>query len=256
MKTRSSYRIISLCVAAIVVALVTAGIGAVELSGRRSITGKTRPTLKVSRVSVAQAKSSTKAKKPTKYVAITFDDGPSNYTPRILSILKKKGAKATFFTLGSQVKSHSSTARRIVNEGNQIALHSYNHRDFTKLSAAKIRADVNRTRAIVKRTTGVDSNYFRPPYGAQNRKVTKTLKAMHMRKILWDKDTRDWARPGASKIIARATKKVKNGDIILMHDGGGNRNQTVRALPTVIDRLHAQGFELVTVQELYKLGLR
>lgn len=191
-----------------------------------------------------------------KYVALTFDDGPSLYTPRVLAILKEKNVHATFFVIGRQIERGSKTLLQSRQMGNQIANHTLKHRYFPTKSTELLKKDVTKTRLILKRYTGVDTTYVRLPYGATNKRINKALKQMGMKKIFWTHDTRDWARPGVKRVVHNAITNVRNGSIILMHDGGGTREQTLKALPLIIDRLKAQGYTFVTVEQLYAMGIK
>lgn len=194
--------------------------------------------------------------KNKKYVALTFDDGPSKYTSQVLKVLRENNARATFFVVGAQVAGGKKVIKAAQSQGCQIASHTYRHRNFPKVSLKLFKKDVKKTRSVIRSKTGIDTTYVRLPYGATNKKLNKALKAMGMRKVFWTHDTRDWSRPGVKKIVKRATKNVKNGSIILMHDGGGNRSQTLKALPQIIAKLRAQGYEFCTVDDLYRFGIR
>lgn len=193
--------------------------------------------------------------RPKKYVAITFDDGPSIYTRRILKVLSKYKAHATFFELGQSIKANPSITRAVVAQGSQVAAHSYRHRALTSMTNAQISRDTKRVNTVITRVTKRHNRYVRPPYGSVNKRVRRQLKALGMRTVLWTKDTRDWSRPGVSTIVSRATKNVHNGDVILLHDGGGYRTQTLKALPIILQKLKSQGYTFVTIDQLYKLGL-
>lgn len=192
---------------------------------------------------------------PKKYVAITFDDGPSVYTRRILKVLSRHKARATFFELGKSIKAYPSISRAVVAQGSQVAAHSYSHRAFTSMTNAQLARDAKRVNTIISRYTKRHNRYVRPPYGAVNKRVRHQLKAMGLHTVLWTKDTRDWSRPGVSAIVSRATSHVSNGSIILLHDGGGNRSQTLKALPLILQKLKSKGYTFVTIDQLYKLGL-
>lgn len=176
-------------------------------------------------------------------VALTFDDGPSSYTPQILKILRERKAKATFFMLGQQVAANPSAARRVLAAGHELANHSYSHPmlpSFSELSSA------NR---VIRRATGFKPCLFRPPYGALNSSVISSARTLGMKSVLWDIDTVDWSSPGSAAIRARGSDAGR-GSIVLMHDGGGPRSQTVEALPGMIGNLRARGYRLVTVTQL------
>lgn len=194
--------------------------------------------------------------KGKKYVALTFDDGPSRYTRRVLKILRDNDVRATFFVIGTQIHGGRHIIKDAHKQGCQIASHTFRHRYFPNKSQHLLRTDVLRTNSVLKKNTGLVTNYVRLPYGATNKKMNKTLRGMHMRKVFWTIDTRDWSRPGVNTIIRRATRPVKNGSIILMHDGGGNRTQTLKALPEVIKRLKKKGYIFCTVDDLYRFGIK
>jgi len=180
-----------------------------------------------------------------KTVALTFDDGPSQYTPQVLDILKKYKVKATFCTLGKSVGPRSATAKRIVREGHRLCNHSWDHPNFTTLSATAARSQVTRTQKQMKAVTGSTPQVFRFPYGASNARARDVVRAEKLRILGWTVDTRDWSRPGAKTIENRAVDSTRPGGVILLHDGGGNRSQTVAALDDIIRRLQAKGYTFV-----------
>jgi peptidoglycan/xylan/chitin deacetylase (PgdA/CDA1 family) len=167
-------------------------------------------------------------------VYLTFDDGPSPYTPAILKILRSTGSTATFFELGSRQAQYPSTAAHIRAEGSNIGNHTYNHPDLTALTAGQIRWQV---------THGPRGRCMRPPYGATNPRVRHVIAEQGLREVLWSIDTLDWSRPGTTKIIKAATgPAVRAGSIVLLHDGGGDRSQTVAALPKIVRTLRQRGY--------------
>lgn len=176
-------------------------------------------------------------------VALTFDDGPSSYTPEILKILRRKNVRATFFMLGSQVSADPATARRVLAAGHEIANHSTSHALLPGYD------DIRRASKTIRRVTGFQPCLFRPPYGALSSGVISNVRALRMKSVLWDVDTVDWSRPGTGAIRSRAGNAGR-GSIVLMHDGGGPRSQTVAALPGIISNLRARGYRLVTVSSL------
>lgn len=188
-----------------------------------------------------------------KYVALTFDDGPSKYTPQILEILEEKDAKATFFNLGAQAQGNPAGSKAIVDAGQELASHTMAHQNLPKADRETLRSEISNAASALKDASGKDVQMIRAPYGAFTDVEWARSGDLISCNVLWNIDTLDWERPGASAIEAAALKGVHNGSIILMHDGGGNREQTVEALPGIIDSLRAQGYELVTVSELMKL---
>jgi peptidoglycan/xylan/chitin deacetylase (PgdA/CDA1 family) len=169
-------------------------------------------------------------------VYLTFDDGPGVSTSAILSILSRTGSTATFFHLGVNEPGFPQADARIRAQGSKVASHSYDHPDLTTLTKAQL------TRQV---THGPPAKCFRPPYGATNTAVHKAIAHAGMREVLWSVDTLDWTRPGVSTLARTGRlKSITNGSIVLMHDAGGDRRQTVSALPTVIADLHARGYRV------------
>ncbi|MBY4797853.1 polysaccharide deacetylase family protein [Collinsella sp. AGMB00827] len=188
-----------------------------------------------------------------KYMALTFDDGPSSFTPQILDILKEKGVKATFFNLGNNVDAHPELTRRVHDEGHQLASHSTTHPVMTKLDRDAMRKELTSVAQSLKESAGVDVQMLRAPYGAYDLNCWLQTNDLISCNVLWNIDTLDWKRPGADKIVQSVLAGANNGAIALMHDGGGERSQDIEALPKIIDGLREAGYELVTVQELMKL---
>ena len=180
-------------------------------------------------------------------VALTFDDGPGIYTEQILSILERYRAKATFFSVGSVVRANPSTARRIVRQGHEIANHSYSHPMLPS------RSELVSTNGAIREVTRFRPCLFRPPYGALDSRLARDVGAEKMKTVLWNVDTVDWRLPGSGS-IASIAGGAGAGSIVLMHDGGGPRGQTVAALPSILASLRSRGLEPVTVSKL--LGSR
>jgi peptidoglycan/xylan/chitin deacetylase (PgdA/CDA1 family) len=177
-------------------------------------------------------------------VALTFDDGPSEYTPEFLRVLREKGVPGTFFEIGQEMPGREDVMRQILAEGNEIGDHTMNHVEYPGYdqiagAAARIRA-----------YTHFQPCLFRPPGGGVDSGVIATAGSLGMRTINWDVDPRDWSLPGTGAIYSNVVSHARNGSIILMHDGGGPRSETLAALPQVIDTLRARGFGFATVSEL------
>jgi peptidoglycan-N-acetylglucosamine deacetylase len=184
-------------------------------------------------------------------VALTFDDGPSAaYTPQILSILQQNGVHATFFCVGEQVQYYPDLVQQEYSTGNVVANHSWSHPDLTTLTSLNVQTQLSRTSAIIQQATGVQPTLFRPPYGAIDQDVKSQVAEQGLTPVLWSIDTEDWQRPASDAIVKNALDEAENGAIILLHDGGGDRSQTIAALPTIIKNLQEHGFQLVTVQQL------
>ncbi|GHO99459.1 oligosaccharide deacetylase [Reticulibacter mediterranei] len=180
-------------------------------------------------------------------VALTFDDGPQAiFTPQVLRVLQRYQAPATFFYVGSQVQKNEALVRQTYQEGDVIGDHSWNHPNLTTLSPAAIRWQLRATSVVIQQATGVAPTLFRPPYGATNTTVRNISSQLGLTQILWTTDTHDWQRPGVASIVSAALR-AHNGSIILMHDGGGDRSQTVQALPQIISELRQRGFTFIAL---------
>jgi len=165
-------------------------------------------------------------------IALTFDDGPNPvYTPQILAILRAYHIQATFFDVGYLVKDFPDIVRQEFLQGNSIGNHSWSHPQLTNLSSAGIVSQLESTSNAIQAVTGVRPIVFRPPYGPFNREAIAQAFQQNLTTILWNNDARDWATPCTNVIVNRVLYSVHNGSIVLLHDGGGFRNQTVAALP-------------------------
>jgi len=219
------------------------------------VTGKIleTTTVEVPQDTVLQAYATTGVSQ--KVVALTFDDGPNDgETQAIVAILQEQQVKATFFELGTNIQRYPALSAACVNAGNLVGLHSWDHKNFTKLSADQIDAQLNENQAALKAATGQTTAWVRAPYGATNTEVDVAVTARGFHMAGWTVDPKDWARPGVDKIVERVVAGARPGAIILMHDGGGNRDQTVAALPQIIAALKDQGYGFVTVSEMYALA--
>ena len=183
-------------------------------------------------------------------VALTFDDGPSMYTPQVLNILQENSVHATFFCVGEWVQYYPGYVQQEYSAGNVVANHTWDHPDLTTLSSVDVQSQISRTSALIQQTIGVQPTLFRPPYGAINDSVKGQVAQMNLTPVLWSIDTEDWMRPGSDAIVNAVLNQVGNGDVILMHDGGGDRSQTVAALPRIIQGLQSRGLKLVTMPQL------
>lgn len=184
-------------------------------------------------------------------VALTFDDGPNpGETDAILRVLRREKVKATFFALGRNVEKHPDLAKQIVDQGHQIGIHSYGHHAYSTLSAREIKKDATKARRVIKKATGLTVTWIRPPYGLVDGVVYCTLDNLDMNVALWNVDSLDYTRPGFQSIINRVYFGRQPGAVVLMHDGGGDRSDTVRALSGIIGEYRDKGYEFVTVQEM------
>jgi peptidoglycan/xylan/chitin deacetylase (PgdA/CDA1 family) len=183
-------------------------------------------------------------------VALTFDDGPGPYTPRILDVLEREHAPATFFVIGEELRYFSASTVREIHDGFVIGDHTETHPMLAQLSAHDQREELFEQAARIELLGGRRPRLFRPPYGSFNATTFHLLHQMRMLMVLWSVDTGDYERPGVEVIVQRALDGAKPGAIILMHDAGGDRSQTIAALPTVIHKIRARGLHLVTVPQL------
>jgi peptidoglycan/xylan/chitin deacetylase (PgdA/CDA1 family) len=180
-------------------------------------------------------------------VALTFDDGPSQYTERIVALLDKYNCRATFCVLGNRVKPQIERARAIAAQGSEIVGHSWDHKNLTSLSKKKIRLELSKTNDAIESVTGVRPAMYRPPYGANNKKLLKVSKKQRLALLTWSVDTIDWKLLDAKKVFKRVRRDAGNDKIILLHD---IYETTADAMGRVIPWLEDQGYELVTVSEL------
>jgi peptidoglycan-N-acetylglucosamine deacetylase len=185
-------------------------------------------------------------------IALTFDDGPNPpYTNGVLDVLQRYEVPATFFTVGLHAAVFDQEIARISEQGHLLGNHTWSHPFLPDLSAAELREQITRTEEACRASGGTATRHFRPPYGSRTPRVLECLGAMGEHVItLWDVDTLDWARPGADAIADTALAEAAGGSIVLMHDGGGDRGQTVEALPALIEGLFERGFEFATVDAL------
>lgn len=192
-----------------------------------------------------------------KEVALTFDDGPwPKSTDAVLAQLKKARIRATFFMVGSAINRRPAVAKRVAAAGMEIANHTQSHRLLGHSSRRVIKGQIGRGARTIRRVLGVKVRWFRPPGGSLSGAVRQEARKQHMRLVLWTVDPRDWSRPGARVIARRILDHVRPGSVVLMHDGGGDRSQTVAALRLVIKGLRARGYSMVTLSRLHRLPER
>lgn len=186
------------------------------------------------------------------YIAMTFDDGPSEkLTPKLLDLLAKHHIHATFFVLGECVNEHPEVLERAAREGHEIASHSWSHPNLIKMSDDAVRSQLRRTDDLIKKTIGKSPTLFRPPYGSIS---TRQKRWIHdefgYQIVLWDVDPLDWKRPGSAVVTNRIVKLTRAGSIVLAHD---IHPGTIEAMPATLDELEAKGFKFVTVSELISM---
>ena len=188
-----------------------------------------------------------------KVIALTFDDGPwPNTTAKVLDILKKNRIKSTFFVVGQNVKNYPDLTKQIVADGHIIANHTWHHW-YHQMNAQAAAYEVANTTDIIYQTTVVRTSLFRPPGGIMNNGVAAYAKNNKYAVIIWSADSMDYSRPAVPRLMNNIFREAKPGGIVLMHDGGGDRSNTVKALPEIISRFRKQGYEFVTVPELLEM---
>jgi peptidoglycan/xylan/chitin deacetylase (PgdA/CDA1 family) len=179
-------------------------------------------------------------------VSLTFDDGPSpEWTPKILDALREHRVHATFCLLGDNAAKHPALARRIVTEGHRVCNHSRSHADLARLPDHRVRQQVLIAQKQIRRATGRTPRTFRFPYGSSDRATNKIVEGYGLRVLSWDVDPADWTRPSSGAITARVVREVRPGSVVLMHDGGGDRDHTAASLDATITQLHAGGYRFV-----------
>ena len=189
----------------------------------------------------------------SKEVALSFDDGPYPLTPSFVSMLSSQHAVGTFFMIGEQVTArYRATLREELRDGDALGDHTYTHPDLVTVGG--VRSQLQRTLQAIRALSGYTPCVFRPPYGDYDSSVLRTAASLGLATILWEVDPSDYALPGVSAIVQRVLAQVRPGAIVLSHDGGGPRAQTLAAYPTIIRALRGRGYRFVTVPQL--LGFR
>jgi peptidoglycan/xylan/chitin deacetylase (PgdA/CDA1 family) len=185
---------------------------------------------------------------PKRAVALTIDDGPDpTWTPKVLDLLAHYEVTATFCLIGIQVRKYPDLVRKIVEAGHQVANHTMHHPvNLYRLPGHRVDAEIGDAYKEIKDVTGVSPKLFRAPGGTWSRRVLKSVARHGMLPLDWDVDPRDWSRPG-TRHITHALLHAKPGDILLCHDGGGDRSETLRALHTVIPRLKKRDLEFISL---------
>lgn len=193
-----------------------------------------------------------------KKVVLTFDDGPSpQWTPKILLELRKANIKATFFMNGHHVKKYPDIAKFVAEEGHTIANHGYAHSVMFYYRPEEIEEEIKYTEHLIEKVTGQTTKYFRPPKAWLRKKIKSKIKSMGYDIILWSLNSKDWVAFNHRRIVNFVSRKVKNGDILLFHDSGsvfgtegGDRTQTIKAIPLLAETLRAKGFKFVSIEEV------
>jgi peptidoglycan-N-acetylglucosamine deacetylase len=199
-----------------------------------------------------------------KVVALTFDDGPSEFTAAYLRVLERKHVHATFFLIGNQVNQYPQLARRELADGNMVGNHTLTHPDMTKIPWREVQRQLPKTNFAIHQATGFTPCMWRAPYGSIDAQLEAYARSLGMVSIQWDTDPQDFTVPPAQSILKRVLKGnpydpdkgAHAGSIVLMHDGGGWRGNTLKALPEIIDRLRARGYRFVRIDQLLRIPLQ
>ena len=183
-------------------------------------------------------------------VALTFDDGPHPaFTPKILDILKRYNVKATFFLVGNVAEQYPNLVTAEVALGNSIGNHSFSHIDLTTIPTVDVGIEIEACRNVLRSITGKNTWLFRPPGGDYNRIIADITEALGYTIVLWTVNSRDYEYPNESEIEKTVLRQAKNGSIIVLHDG---IEQTIKALPNIIEALKKKGYRFVTIEEMLR----
>jgi peptidoglycan/xylan/chitin deacetylase (PgdA/CDA1 family) len=189
-------------------------------------------------------------------VALTFDDGPSDDTPAVLDALDRAGVRATFFVLGSAAERRPGIVREIARRGHAVALHGHTHARLVLAGPRRVAEELDRCRDAIRRAGVEPAPWFRAPHGWKGPFLPAALRARGLGLVAWTRGVWDTERPGAARIVERATRRPRAGEILLLHDGCGTpgidprRDQTAEAVPEIVRRWRAEGYEFVGLDAL------
>ncbi len=192
----------------------------------------------------------------SRQIALTYDDGPNDpHTLRLLEVLAKHGAHATFFLIGRYVRQHPGIVREIAKAGHTIGNHTFTHPLLIFKSEAEIRRELSQCNAVLREALDREANIFRPPFGGRRPAVLRIARELGLEPVMWNVTAYDWNAPSAEAIEQKVTKRMRGGDVILLHDGGhkqigADRSQTVLATDHLLTRYKDEGREFVTVSEM------
>ncbi|GGN86101.1 bi-functional transferase/deacetylase [Streptomyces albiflavescens] len=192
---------------------------------------------------------------PNKTIVLTFDDGPTaTWTPQVLKVLEDNDVEGTFFLVGSMVSRYPSVVKDLVDQGNEVGIHTFTHVDLSYQSTARLQRELKQTQLALAGAAGIQTTLFRAPYSSEINAVDNYSWPVYQQignlgytSVFVDTDSDDWKKPGVSKIVQWATPKKNKGAIVLMHDAGGDRSETVKALGTYIKKMKAKGYTFTTV---------
>ncbi|MBE8477808.1 bifunctional polysaccharide deacetylase/glycosyltransferase family 2 protein [Streptomyces justiciae] len=192
---------------------------------------------------------------PDKTIALTFDDGPNpTYTPQVLEILEKYDVPATFFVVGSMVSRYPGIVKDMVEQGNEVGIHTFTHVDLSYQSDARVNREMQQTQLALAGAAGITTTLFRAPYSSETDAIDNYSWPVYQKlgedgytSVFVDTDSDDWKKPGVAKIVKWATPSKSNGASVLFHDAGGERSQTIKALPKYIEKMRAKGYTFTTI---------
>jgi peptidoglycan-N-acetylglucosamine deacetylase len=189
-------------------------------------------------------------------VAITFDDGPNPvYTPQVLEIFSEAKGKATFFMIGEEMRNHPEVVKQVAAAGHEIGNHTFTHPKLSQLNTAECLAEIEQTEKLIEELAGRKPVVFRPPYLDYNQDTLSLLQQKGYPTIgALNLEAQDWEQPGVGHIVQKSREAVKDGGILIFHDGYGDRSQTIEAVRILVSELTSQGYQLVTVSELLALA--
>lgn len=196
------------------------------------------------------------------YIALTFDDGPSEYTEPVLDILARYGIKATFFCVGKQAKAYPHLIRNLSNSGHVIGNHTWDHPHFIDLTTIELRRQIRKTNEMIESLTGQKPTLFRPPYGEIDLSTFAVIRKKCLTNVLWTVECRDWELQNTTPIHERLLPRIPDdaSSIVLLHDGdkhgSGPRDGVIQSLPIIIETLLAKDFRFVTMPEFHKVAFK
>jgi len=192
----------------------------------------------------------------TKQLALTYDDGPNDpHTLRLLEVLAKHNVRATFFLIGRYAEQRPDIARELARAGHAVGNHTFSHPNLIFVSAERTRKELADCQQALLEATGERPRLFRPPFGGRRPGTLQVARALGLEPVMWNVTGHDWTAPSADIIVARVSRQIRGGDVILLHDGshvrmGANRSQTVIATDRIIAQYKAEGYEFVTIPEM------
>ena len=183
-------------------------------------------------------------------IALSFDDGPSEYTQQVLDILAENDCRATFFMVGTAMSNMPEMVKAVYDSGNEIGLHTWRHNNLTKMSDSAIERNLKACQDFIEEQTGITARWLRPPYGAVGKGYPNVYRACNKLRLYiatWSVDSRDWSLLNAKKIYKEVMGQLHNGDILLFHD---THAETVEALRRILPEIKALGYQVLTVDQL------